>query len=75
VHQVVKGGLGARVLLEGGGEDGGVGRVDCGDDGEVVLEFEEVGWGRGDGVVEGVREGGVVGAEGEFVDGVGKVEC
>ena len=41
----------------------GVGCVDCGDDGEVVLVFVEVGFGGGVGVVEGVGEGGVEGAE------------
>jgi len=52
----------------------GVGRVDGRDDGEVVLEFVEVVGRRGDGVVEGVGEGGVEGAEGELVDVVGEVE-
>ena len=45
-----------------------------GDYGEVVLVFEEVGRSCGDCVVEGVEEGGVEGAEGEFVDYVGEVE-
>jgi hypothetical protein len=52
--------------------------VDGGDDGEVVLEFVEVvgcGGGGGDGVVEGVGEGGVVGAKGHFADDMGEVEC
>jgi hypothetical protein len=39
------------------------------------LVFVEVVWGCCDGVVEGVDEVGVVWAEGEFVDLVGKVEC
>lgn len=56
------------------GQEGGVVGVDCGDDGEVVLEFIEVVFGCGDGVVEGVDEGGVVGAEGELLDVVGEVE-
>lgn len=46
-------------------------------DGEVVLEFMEVGFGsggQGEGVVEGVEEGGVVRAEGELGQGVGEVE-
>ena len=46
---------------------GGAG-VDCGDDGEVVLEAVEVGFCCGEGAVEGVEEGGVEWAEGEFVD-------
>lgn len=54
-----------------GGE--GVG-VDGGHDGEVVLEFFEVGGSRRSSSVEGVEEGGVEGAEGEFVDVVGEVE-
>lgn len=49
--------------------------VDGGDDGAVVLEFVEVFGGGGVGFVEGVEEGGVEGAEGELVDGVGEVEC
>ena len=48
--------------------------VDCGDDGEVVLEFVEVGVCGCVGAVEGVQEGRVEGAEGEFVDDVGEVE-
>ncbi len=48
--------------------------VDGGDDGEVVLELVEVLGRCGDGVVEGVGEGGVEGAEGELVDCVGEVE-
>jgi hypothetical protein len=57
------------------GEEGGVVGVDGGHDGEVVLEFVEVVWGCGDGVVERVLQVGVVGAEAEFVDVVGEVEC
>ena len=52
----------------------GVGGVDGGDDGEVVLEFVEVIGGGGDGVVERVGQGGVEGAEGKLVDVVGEVE-
>lgn len=66
-----------RVAVDGfeEGEEGGVVGVDGGDDGEVVLEFVEVVFGGGDGVVEGVDEGGVVGAEGELLDVVGEVEA
>ncbi len=53
---------------------GGGAGVDCGDDGEVVLEFVEMGVGGGVGAVEGVEEGRVEGSEGEFVDDVGEVE-
>ena len=48
--------------------------VDCGDDGEVILVFVEVGWGGAAGVVEGVEKLRVEGAEGELVDVVGEVE-
>lgn len=49
--------------------------VDCGDDVEVVLVFEEV-VGRCDvQVVEGLGDFWEVGAEGEFVYAVGEVEC
>lgn len=58
-----------------GGFGGRGAGVDCGHDGEVVLVFVEVGGCRGVGFVEGVEEGGVEGAEGEFVDDVGEVEC
>lgn len=57
------------------GEQGGVVGVDGGYDGEVVLELVEVVFGGGDGVVEGVDQGGVVGAEGELLDVVGEVEA
>ena len=50
-------------------------RVDCGHDGEIVLEFEEVRWGGGNGRVERVDKRGIVGTEGELVDLVGEVEC
>lgn len=59
------------------GDERGVVGVNGGDDGEVVLEFVEVvvgGGCYGDGVVEGVDEGGVVGAKGELADDVGEVE-
>lgn len=52
----------------------GVGGVDCGHDGEVVLVFVEVVGGGGVGVVEGVGERGVEGPEGEFVDLMREVE-
>lgn len=48
--------------------------VDGGDDGEEVLELVVVGFGGGDGLVEGVVEGGIVRAEGEFGDHVREVE-
>lgn len=69
-----EGRVGALAVCGGfGGSSGGAG-VDCGDDGEVVLVFVEVG-GRGCvGAVEGVEEGRVEGPEGEFVDDVGEVE-
>ena len=51
-----------------------VGGVDCRDDGEVVLVFVEVLGGGGEGGVERVGEGGIEGAEGEFVDLVGEIE-
>ena len=60
----------------GWGRGGGSGRagIDCWDDGAVVLVFEEV-FGRcGVGFVEGILEGRVEGAEGEFVDYVREVE-
>lgn len=64
--------LGDGVLV---GEDGaGAHAVDGRDDGEVVLEFVEVGGGKVDGAVERVDEGGVEVAEGEFGDDVREVE-
>lgn len=64
--------LGDGVLV---GEDGaGADAVDGGHDGEVVLEFMEVGGGEVDGAVEGVDEGRVEVAEGQFGDDVGEVE-
>ncbi len=63
------------------GEDGAAGRgagpsgVYSGYDGEVVLVFVEVGRCDGVGAVERVEERGVEGAEREFVDDVGEVEC
>lgn len=53
----------------------GILRVDCGHDGEEVLEFVEVVGGRFDSAVEGVEERGVEGAEGKLGDYVGEVEC
>lgn len=58
----------------GGVEGAGVGGVDGRDHAEVVLVFVEVVGGCGAGVVERVQEGGVEGAEGEFVDLVREVE-
>ena len=52
-----------------------VGRVYCGDDGEVVLEFLKVLVGGCACVVEGVVEAWVEGTETQFVDLVGEVEC
>ena len=52
----------------------GVGGVDGGHDGEVVLVFVEAVVGGGEGVVEGVAQRRVEGAEGEFVNVVGEVE-
>lgn len=49
--------------------------IDCWDYGAVVLVFEEVFGCYGVGFVERVEEGGIEGAEGEFVDYVGEVEC
>ena len=60
--------------LEEGQQRGVVG-VDGGHDGEVVLELVEVIFGGGNGIVEGVDEGGVVRAEGELLDVVGEVEA
>lgn len=62
------GGCGERVGGgRGGGGGGGFGgrgaSVDCGDDGEVVLVFVEVGVGCGEGSVQRVEEGGVEGTE------------
>lgn len=54
---------------------GGVNGVDGGNDREEVLEFVEVVRCGGYGTVEGVDEGGVEGAEGEFGDYVREVEC
>lgn len=79
----VLGGFVGGVGVGGGGEGEGKrgeGRgvhgagVDGGDDGEVVLEAVEVVWGGSERVVEGVEEGGVERAEGEFGDEVGEVE-
>lgn len=67
------GGLGCDGVLICG-DAPGAGGVGGGDDGDVVLVFEEVGWSGADGVVEGVEEGRVEGAEGEFVDDVREVE-
>jgi len=43
------------VVFVDGAEGFREGGVNCGDDGEVVLVFVEVGFGGGDGVVEWVR--------------------
>lgn len=48
----------------GAGFGGGSPRVDCGDDGEVVLVFVEVGAGCGVSFVQRIEEGGVEGTEG-----------
>lgn len=48
--------------------------VNGGDDGEEVLVFVEVVGGCHVGSVEGLDDGGEVGAEGELVDVVGEVE-
>lgn len=66
----VRGGSG-----RGGGFGGGGSRVDCGDDGEVVLVFVKVGAGCCIGFVQRVEEGWVEGTEGQFVDYVGEIEC
>lgn len=65
---------GGFVVLVDAAQGFGVGGVDGGNDGEVVLEFVEVAVGGGEGVVERVGEGGVEGAEGELVDVVAEVE-
>lgn len=49
--------------------------VDGRDDADEVLEFVEVRGGEVDGSVERVDETGQKGAEGEFGDYVGEVEC
>lgn len=56
-----------------GGGAGGFG-VNGWYDGEEVLVFVVVGFSGGDGFVEGVEDGWVVRAEGEFGDHVGEVE-
>lgn len=48
--------------------------IDGGHDGHEVLELVEVALGRVDRRVEGVDEGRIEGAEGEFVDDMGEVE-
>lgn len=59
-----------------GGREGGWGEgIDGWDDGEEVLEFVEVGGGGGDGAVEGIEKGWVIGSEGKFGDYVAEVEC
>ena len=64
--------------VRGGAGGGGFGRwssgVDRRDDGEVVLVFEEIGAGCGVSLIQRVEEGGVEGAEGQFVDYMGEVE-
>ena len=58
----------------GGGCGGGRASVDCWDDGAIILVFEEMFESCGVSFVERIEEGGVEGAEGEFVDYVGEVE-
>lgn len=70
---VVEGRRGLGRRGEGGEGGEGVG-VDCGNEAEVVLVFLEVGVCCCGCLVEGVEEGRVEGAEGEFVDVVGEVE-
>ena len=72
--EAVRAGRGGFVVFGYFAEGAEVGGVDCRDDGEVVLVFVEVGFCCSEGVVEGVGEGGVEGAEGEFVYVVGEVE-
>ena len=62
------------VFVDSLAQGAGVGGVDCGDDGEVVLVFVEAVVGGGEGVVERVAQRRVEGPEGEFVDVVGEVE-
>jgi hypothetical protein len=50
-------------------------RVDCGNDGEVVLELLEMVLARRNGVVKRVDQRWVVWTERELVDVVGEVEC
>ena len=61
---------GAESCVDGAGALG----VDRRYDGEEVLVFVVVGFGRRDGFVEGVEDGWVVRAEGKFVDYVREVE-
>lgn len=53
----------------------GVFGVDRRDDGEVVLELEEVLLGAGDGVVEWIVQGRIIRPKGEFVDSMSEIEC
>lgn len=75
VEYVLGGVVGVAVYGFEEGQEGSVVGVDGGHDGEVVLEFVEVVFGRGDGIVEGVDEGGVVGTEGHFLDVVREIEA
>lgn len=67
---VAVGGVSAEGAVDGAGTLG----VNGGDDGEEVLVFVIVGFGGGDGFVEGVEDCGVVRAEGKFGDHVREVE-
>lgn len=73
IEAVLAGG-GRLVVLVDVAEGLGVGGVDCGDHGEIVLVLVEVVFGGGVCVVQRVGKGGVEGAEGELVYVVGEVE-
>lgn len=66
----VGGGVASENAVDGAGALG----VDGWDDGEEVLVFVVVGFGGGDGFVEGVENAWIVRAEGEFGDHVREVE-
>lgn len=73
---IQRGWLGNSCWVEGAGAGGGEATAgeDGGDNGEVILEFVEIGrCGRG-GFIERVEKRGIVWAEGEFGDDMGKVE-
>lgn len=65
---------GGGVASEDAVDSAGTLGVDCGNDREEVLVFVVVGFGGGDCFVEGVEDGWVVRAEGEFGDHVREVE-